>query len=98
MMNLIFEKETMNFITPKLSKSLMTALRKNDRIKHSTLLVEAGAIIQEDHDKQQVDEFSDMILCYGPDTSVGELISMATFEESEPFTMSDFLSWLKFWT
>ena len=83
----------MTLTTPKLSSDLYSALVSNPAIPRTTQLFEALPAVEEEYK----DELEGMLVAYGPDTTVGELLSMAKKEEPKPYTLKDFMAWFKFW-
>lgn len=82
--------------TKKISKELTHALRHNENIKSNDILANALGVIETDQ-VELSSELERLIACYGPDTTVNELIDMATFEEPKPVEWGKVFSKFAFW-
>lgn len=82
--------------TKKISKDLISTLRSNENIKPNDMLSNVFGVIEEEHPEHSL-EFDDMISCYGPDTTVSDLIKMASTEEPNAINFSSIFNKLAFW-
>ena len=83
----------MTLTTKQISDKLSKALMSNPDIPHETMLFKAVDVVEEKYK----DELENLIGCYGPDTTVLELVQMAKVESPKPVKFKDILGWLKIW-
>lgn len=81
----------------KLSDELASILRKSEKFNRTDKLHVAIDTIQGNYDLTHLNEMSKLIVCYGPDTTVAELLDMAVYEEPKPVEWGKIFGKLAFW-